>query len=206
MLTQSRGGESASKMSGKIAVSKSFILHSWFQIGDKTMNRKGFTLVEIMIVVAIIALLAAIAIPNVLRGRATANESAAIGNLRALTSSLEMRRSVNNAYPLAADWLVNMYGANCLPGTTPDPDFGPPSFCVNLSAGAVVQGFNYLYGAGASPGNTYTLSVWPDAAGTTGTRAFLADQTGLIRHCEADDAADRAAVTDPTIDAAPIPC
>ena len=80
------------------------------------MNReRGFTLVEIMIVVAIIALLAAIAIPNVLRGRTTANESAAIGNLRALISSLEMARSVNQVYPLdvaANTWLVAMYGAN----------------------------------------------------------------------------------------------
>ena len=50
---------------------------------------RGFTLVEIMIVVAIIALLAAIAIPNVLRGRTTANESAAIGNMRAIISSLD---------------------------------------------------------------------------------------------------------------------
>jgi len=61
--------------------------------------RSGFTLIEIMIVVAIIALLAAVAIPNVLRGRTSANESAAISNLRALVSSLEMYRSVNNVYP-----------------------------------------------------------------------------------------------------------
>src|SRR3989338_5743063 len=92
-------------------------------------SERGFTLVEIMIVVAIIALLAAIAIPNVLRGRTTANESAAIGNLRALSSSLEMYRSVNNVYPLDVagnTWLLVMY-------TNANPDFGPPSFSSPLT-------------------------------------------------------------------------
>lgn len=149
-------------------------------------NERGFTLVEIMIVVAIIALLAAIAIPNVLRGRTTANESAAIGNLRALVSSLEMYRSVNNAYPLNATWMASMFGANCTAGTPPDPDFGPPSFCKTLT-GAVgvnttIQGFSYDY-AGDATGATYSILTVPVTVGTTGTRAFLADQTGLLRHC-----------------------
>lgn len=149
-------------------------------------SQSGFTLVEIMIVVAIIALLAAIAIPNVLRGRTTANESAAIGNLRALVSSLEMYRSVNNAYPLNSTWMASMYGANCVVGTAPDPDFGPPSFCKTLT-GAVatditVQGFQYVY-LGDATGATYTILAKPSTVGTTGTRAFLADQTGLLRHC-----------------------
>ena len=146
---------------------------------------RGFTLVEIMIVVAIIALLAAIAIPNVLRGRTTANESAAIGNLRALVSSLEMARSVNSAYPLNATWQATMYGANCTAGTAPDPDFGPPSFCTTLTgAGAAntIQGYIYTY-AGDATGNTYTLLAVPATIGTTGTRSFFVDQTGLVRHC-----------------------
>ena len=164
-------------------------------------SNRGFTLVEIMIVVAIIALLAAIAIPNVLRGRTTANESSAIGNLRALVSSLEMYRSVNNVYPATANWLANMY-------TTPTPDFGPPSFahamdgsaCPPAAASSCTQGFTYDF-ASAGAG-TYTLNADPDVLGQTGTRSFFVDETGVIRHCTGTGAA----VTDPSIDAAPIAC
>ena len=175
----------------------------------KRSTERGFTLVEIMIVVAIIALLAAIAIPNVLRGRTTANESAAIGNIRALISSLEMERSVNNVYPALETWQATMYGANCAAGTAPDPDFGPPSFCMaTLNGGAadLVQGFIYDYTGAAAPAGTYTLVAWAQTVGTTGTRSFFANQTGLIRHCTMAAQADRADVADQTIDTAPVAC
>lgn len=170
------------------------------------MNRsaaRGFTLVEIMIVVAIIALLAAIAIPNVLRGRSTANESAAIGNARSLVQSLEMFRSVNNVYPTT--WNTEMYGANCTAGTAPDPDFGPPAFCVDLDTGATIQGYTYTYVDGAAPVNTYTVRAVPQTLGTTGTRSFLADQSGLIRHCNGTGTVAQLA-DESTIDAAPTAC
>ena len=153
-------------------------------------TERGFTLVEIMIVVAIIALLAAIAIPNVLRGRTSANESAAVGNMRALVSSLEMHRSVNSAYP--AVWLANMYGADCNPGTPPDPDYGPQPFCLDIQAGATVQGYDYRYrqlpaGCTNLPGalcTQYTILATPNDTGRTGTRSFFVNEAGTIRHCQ----------------------
>jgi prepilin-type N-terminal cleavage/methylation domain-containing protein len=156
---------------------------------------RGFTLVEIMIVVAIIALLAAIAIPNVLRGRTTANESASIGNLRAIMSSLEMYRSVYQNYPSA--WQADMY-------TNVNPAFGPPSFDRSNAqlANPGVQGYNYAY---SNTTTTYDFLAVPIAA-ATGSRSFLANETGLIRHCSGT-ATNVAQIDDEaTIDAPPTTC
>jgi len=169
---------------------------------------RGFTLVEIMIVVAIIALLAAIAIPNVLRGRTTANESSAVGNLRALVSSLEMYRSVQNGYPDA--WQADMY-------TTPTPDFGPPSFNNTMAGGAtaatgLVQGYSYTYdpggaGACAEPDcTTYEILAVPQTLNTTGTRTFFANETGLISHCTGTGTQAQFRAGESSIDQTPSTC
>ena len=155
-------------------------------------NAKGFTLVEIMIVVAIIALLAAIAIPNVLRGRTTANEAAAIGNLRALLSSVEMYRSVQQVYPNPqGSWVAQVY-------TTPDPDFGPPAFNLAMDNTKVIQGFKYQYTS--TDGSIYDFNAHPSDVGTTGTRSFWTDETGQVYHCNGDNAAPTRPVAAKTID------
>jgi type II secretory pathway pseudopilin PulG len=149
-----------------------------------------------MIVVAIIALLAAIAIPNVLRGRTTANEAASIGNLRALMSSVEMYRSVYQAYP--SNWDLDMY-------TNVTPAFGPPSFNLNIDGGPqAVQGFNYQYWQTGT--GSFELLAAPVTA-NDGSRSFYLDQTGLIAHCSGTGT--RAQLNDgneATIDAQPNTC
>ncbi len=159
-------------------------------------RQRGFTLVEIMIVVAIIALLAAIAIPNVLRGRATANETASIGNVRALISSLEMYRSVYQVYPdLAGSWGTEMYN--------PVPAYGPPSFSATNLTNVKVQGFLYTY----LPVSTsqYILRAVPFTVGSTGTRTMWGTESGQVLHCSGGSTATTI-TTQVTIDQQPLAC
>ena len=131
-------------------------------------NKAGFTLIELMIVVAIIAIIAAIAIPNLLRSRMQSNESSAIGNLRAISGSEVAYHAANSAYALDFDSM-----------TTATPPFldgdwtGAKNGYVFTIAGDV---------------NCYTVTANPEVAGTTGNRYFFTDCSGVIRYSTAGEA------------------
>jgi type IV pilus assembly protein PilA len=78
------------------------------------MKRKGFTLIELMIVVAIIGILAAIAIPNFLRFQARAKQSEAKQNLGAIFTAYTSYFSDNNTFPSAASITLGTEAYNCL--------------------------------------------------------------------------------------------
>lgn len=157
----------------------------------------GFTLVEVMLVVSITALLAAVAIHSLLRSRTIGIETATVANLRTLANSLEMYHASNASYP--DNWQAEMY-ANA------DPPFGPPAFNTAM-AGSLVQGYAYTYtslpGGCASNCSDYTLTSAPETLGMTGTRAFFVDRSGTIRHCPG---AGPAKVTSQPIEQPPAAC
>ena len=140
------------------------------------MKNKGFTLIELMIVVAIIAIIAAIAIPNLLRSRLQSNESATIGNLRTVVGSQTAFAAAERGY--TGTWAH----------LTDPPDPQPPYLDIDLSG--LVQGYNYTLSeegsslAGSSIAavfSNFTCSAVPDQIGRTGQRGFFVDASGVIR-------------------------
>lgn len=125
-------------------------------------REQGFTLIELMIVVAIIAIIAAIAIPSLLNARKAGNEASAISSLRTLTTVNEQYRTRFQSY---SDGLANLQAAGYIDTI--------------LGAGAK-SGYNFAYPAPATP-NVWAVTGTPVEDGDTGDRRFFVDQTGVIR-------------------------
>lgn len=123
---------------------------------------RGFTLVEIMIVVAIIVLLAAISIPGLLRSRMNANEAAAIASVKTISWATTTYRAGNPAFPTDLSVLVNV----------------SPAYVDGVLGSGTKQGYGFVLSSSA---DTFNLSASPLEPNVTGVRSFFVDESGVIR-------------------------
>ena len=119
-----------------------------------------------MIVIALIVIIASLAIPFSLRAKVQSNETAAIGNLRTLSSSAEAFRTTQNppAYPASLAAMVSAA-----------PPYLDPTWLTNQR-----QGYVFAYSA-AGDGETFSVSSGPRVANVSGINSYCVDHTGIIR-------------------------
>jgi type IV pilus assembly protein PilA len=153
-------------------------------------RRAGFSLIELLLVVAIILIISAIAIPSLLRSKMAANEASAVGSIRTInTACVTYASTYGIGYPATMSDLS--------PATIPSST-AADLIDVVLSTGSKA-GYSFTFTAGAPDASgvigSYTLTGSPITPGISGQRGFYTDQSLIIR----GNPTGSASATDPPI-------
>jgi type IV pilus assembly protein PilA len=141
-------------------------------------KQKGFSLIELLIVVAVILIISAMAVPNFLRSRMHANEASAVASLRTINTAAITYSITYPDLGFPAQ-LTTMGGANpCLTASSTQA-------CLidgTLSQGNK-SGYNFVWtGDGAVPSFSFIITGTPQVVGGSGQLMYCTDQTGMIHY------------------------
>jgi prepilin-type N-terminal cleavage/methylation domain-containing protein len=152
-------------------------------------KQKGFSLIELLIVVAIILIIAAIAVPNLLKSKMAANEASAAASLRTIgTSEVTYSSTYNVGFAGTLAMLGPTSGACAAPSNSGCADLldAVLSGVLPATATPVKSGYKFTYSAQvaapttAAPNGAYTVSATPVGPGSSGTSSFCFDQTNVV--------------------------
>ena len=141
-------------------------------------KQKGFSLIELLIVVAIILIIAAIAIPNLLRSRIAANEASAVGSIRTINTA---EVTYASTYP-DVGFTCTLSALGPATGSATSASAG---LVDSVLGSGVKSGYSFSLSGCSNAGGinvTYTSAGAPVVIGQTGQRAFCSDQSGVIKY------------------------
>jgi type IV pilus assembly protein PilA len=154
-------------------------------------KQKGFSLIELLIVVAIILIIAAIAIPNLLRARIAANESSAVASTRTMNTAQVTYQSTypTDGYSTTIPQLgPGAVGTVCAAGgpTSTNSCLIDSTLSNAITAGTAKSGYYFGIGTTGSTGNAnlivgYTIGAAPGSFNQTGVRGFCSNEDAVIR-------------------------
>jgi type IV pilus assembly protein PilA len=151
-------------------------------------SKQGFSLVELLVVVAIVLIIAAIAIPNFLRSKMTANEASATGSLRTMATANSVYYSIYHVGYAGSLAQLGPTSAACATEGFACADLmdSTLSGIIPSTATPIKAGYRFTYYApSATPTNNAPNSTWsavavPIVAGNTGTSTYCIDQRSTV--------------------------
>ena len=150
-------------------------------------KQKGFSLIELLIVVAIILIIAAIAIPNLIRSKIAANEASAVASCRTINTAEIVYSSTYNTTTVFSDTLTSLAdggtpaacaGTTTVPSSTAACLIDAALASATVSTGPGKSGYYFSYTPATG---SYAMSAQPLSVNSTGVRFFYTDQTAVIR-------------------------
>jgi len=145
-------------------------------------QKLGFSLLEMMVVIAIVMVLGVILIPNMIRSKIVSNESAALVGCKTIANACNLYAGKQDFFPLSINDLTDY-----------SPPYIDPKFADAVTT--PIGGYNFSYSIAGTTSGTFSLYADPSST-LSGKRHFFVDETSVVRSCEG---CSQASKTDPPV-------